>query len=323
MKIKDCYKQMAHEGRVQLWNIATNFVVVIITFWIGLSIQYIVYNHNEDETRKLAHYQIIDRFYPAYEKLLVKGGSFLGELLNAYKSKGSQNEELLKAVISNKNEIIDITNFSIDLMSRCRVYLEASKASAVSYHNGIALLGVKMITLVHEKGNNKNISIKDSLQSFVNSSFYIKATGEITGQEILAKCEELIQQSLDSEKISELENQIYMRCIVPSLLSNILMLRQEMQPNNSTYLRTIGICLSFLIVSLIIGFSLFKLLVKKLFSGEDTRLISQKKVESLNGQLKQAKDEISVLKAALHSKDDEIDMHQGTINRLQKKLQEK
>lgn len=88
---------------------------------------------------------------------------------------------------------------------------------------------------------------------------------------------------------------------------------QELLMPDSNYICTIIVCVVFLLASLLVGFVIFRILIGRIFGNNP-------KLSDGTRQLKEAKDEITVLKAALHSKDDEIEMYQGKIDALLGKL---
>lgn len=257
-----------------------------------------MYNHKEDETSKLAHFQVVDKIYPTFESLLINNSSLFEKLFIAYSQK-NQMGMLVNSIETNTDEIINAAQASIDLMARYRVYLTGREASQFSVNNALILLGLKLIELQKEKQVNPNIDLETQIRRFLYSSEYIKATGNIASDaSLLKKSKEIIEYSVENNKKRTFESSVCINSIMKPLFENIQVISKDLNSHETQYVRTVCVCVLSLVISLAVGFVLFLILVNRVFSKEMLSA-SSFEVFSLKNKLKAAEDEIKTLKADL------------------------
>ena len=60
------YKHLSPENKGAFWNLVSNVFICIITFWAGLTLPLYIDDKKQQETDRLAHYQIVNMFYPQH-----------------------------------------------------------------------------------------------------------------------------------------------------------------------------------------------------------------------------------------------------------------
>ena len=80
MSVKEIYKRLSPEMKGQFWTISTNCLLVLITFWMGITIQYMVYNMGTERQDQMTRYQIVDKIYPLYHNAYKTSGILIGEM---------------------------------------------------------------------------------------------------------------------------------------------------------------------------------------------------------------------------------------------------
>lgn len=60
------YKHLSPENKGAFWNLVSNVFICIITFWAGLTLPLYIDDKKQQEADRLAHYQIVNMFYPQH-----------------------------------------------------------------------------------------------------------------------------------------------------------------------------------------------------------------------------------------------------------------
>lgn len=63
------YKHLSSENKTAFWSVIGSLIVCVITCWLGFTVQYVVADSSKDETAKLNHSQLVDKFRPMYMEL--------------------------------------------------------------------------------------------------------------------------------------------------------------------------------------------------------------------------------------------------------------
>lgn len=302
MNLRDYYRYLSSENRVHFWTIATSCIVAIITFWIGLSVQYIVYNQNMDNNKKLIHYQIVERMYPLYISQFDSCQTIMPLL-----QKGIQNkkpvEAISKVILNNIDEFIRCARISAQIMGKNKYYFDGGKYKEINLNNSYILLGSKMIEL-SRSGKQKDKQLKDSIAKYIASHEFISLCDYNTNTDSIAKlATELIQTGPDTP----LDFMICCKMVVPHLMKNLKLMNDELvaEPTSRTIL--LFQCGISLLASIIVGFFLFTILVKLTFN--KSNVVSHRStndIEKMATIVKNQRKEISRLEACLFSKDQEI-----------------
>ena len=168
MKIRDYYRRLSPENRGYFWNIATSCIVAIVTFWVGLSIQYIVYNKGAEESKRLAHYQVVDKIYPMYIDLYESNKEIMSKLLIGYNDNNPEKEFL--NILKTDSELIEKTaRQSVDAIGKIMPYLDDGICQSVMKNNAFILTGLKLLELPEQKDITH---VKDSLLVYMTSGDY-------------------------------------------------------------------------------------------------------------------------------------------------------
>ena len=140
---KEFYRKLTTESRLNFWIITTNIFVVMFTFVLGLFIQYLVANTSAQASRKIAHYDIVDKMYPAYYQLIDSCAFYKDFILLLDKKNESSVQSKLKSyMLSNKDEILNFAMKATRVTGKYKYYFEEDNFNKISTNNGQILLGV-------------------------------------------------------------------------------------------------------------------------------------------------------------------------------------
>lgn len=319
MKIRDYYRQLSAENRAHFWNIATSCIVAIVTFWVGLSIQYIVYNKGAEESKKFAHYQIVDKFYPMYLDLYDSNKEIMSKLLSAYYS-DNQNEKFLNIIRTEVGLIQKTARESVDATRKIMPYLDNEACQVTKNNNAVILVGLKLFELA---GLKDMAHIRDSLISYMTSGEYRLLAGDNEKiKDIVSKTEEfislfknvLISDSKNSFALWEVQDSFYINFLLKPIINNYILIHKELYVNGTSFWNIITYCVSCLIICLIIGYLIFVFLVKKAFAPKDLRnQLSPDEVRKQTNKLRAKEEECSLLKASLFAKDQQIEKQEKDL----------
>lgn len=67
--IRKIYNSLSPENKGSFWSVVSNTSVAILTFWIGLTVQYFILDSTKSEDSKLSHFQVVDKLKPMYENM--------------------------------------------------------------------------------------------------------------------------------------------------------------------------------------------------------------------------------------------------------------
>lgn len=142
MNLRNYYRSLSSENRVHFWTIATSCIVTVITFWIGISIQYIVYNQNLDNTKKLSHYQIVDRMYPLYISQLDSCQSIMPLLRKGMQAE-NPSEAISGVIDDNVDEFVQCGRTSTRILGENKYFFNKERGTEIDENNSYILLGSK------------------------------------------------------------------------------------------------------------------------------------------------------------------------------------
>ncbi len=66
---KEIYKHLSPENKGAFWSLISSIMVTSLTCWLGFSLQYFIYNTSNEESSKIAHFQVVDKLRPQYIEL--------------------------------------------------------------------------------------------------------------------------------------------------------------------------------------------------------------------------------------------------------------
>ncbi|MBS5528378.1 MAG: hypothetical protein KHX42_09525 [Prevotella sp.] len=303
MKLRDYYRSLSSENRVHFWTIATSCIVAVLTFWIGISIQYIVYNQNLDNSKKLSHYQIVDRMYPLYITQFDSCQSIMPLLRKGMQSENSS-EAIAGVIDNNVNEFMQCGRTSARILGENKYFFNKEIGTEIDENNSYILLGSKIIELSRSGIKNKK-QLQDSIENYMVSRDFILQCGDINAN--VSKLTQLIAQLIQTWEGKSTESLVCKTMVAPYLIKNLILMDKELNSETVSKNTLFIQCGISLIISIIIGFMLFYLLVRLTFSKSNVESHrSTNEIEKLATTVKNQRKEISRLESCLFSKDQRI-----------------
>lgn len=302
MKLRDYYRSLSSGNRVHFWTIATSCIVAVITFWMGISIQYIVYNQNLDNSKKLAHYQIVERMYPLYISQFDSCQNIMPLFQEGLKAENSS-EAISNVITNNVDELIRCARTSAKILGENRYFFNRERGKEITNNNRYILLGSKIIELSRSGIKNKK-QLQDSINNYMVSRDFTLLCGFNAETTELTQ---LIAQLIQAWEGKATETLVCSTMVATYLIKNLILMDEELNSetvNKDTLFMQCGISL---LVSIIIGFVLFYLLVRLTFNKSNVvSHRSTEEIEKLAATVKNQKKEISRLESCLFSKDQRI-----------------
>lgn len=149
------YKYLSPENRVSFWSFTSNVILIIITFWLGLSMQHLVNNSVQAESAKLARYQIVDRFYPMYQELFDSCSNVMFK--ECWRAVGAPDDNdgiaVLDSFISNEKnwEVIDYTaRKMLEISHRMVPYVDENVRDTLKRNNSLLFAGCQIIEMLND-----------------------------------------------------------------------------------------------------------------------------------------------------------------------------
>lgn len=217
MKLRDYYRSLSSENRVHFWTIATSCIVAVLTFWIGISIQYIVYNQNLDNSKKLSHYQIVDRMYPLYITQFDSCQSIMPLLRKGMQSENSS-EAIAGVIDNNVNEFMQCGRTSARILGENKYFFNKEIGTEIDENNSYILLGSKIIELSRSGIKNKK-QLQDSIENYMVSRDFILQCGDINAN--VSKLTQLIAQLIQTWEGKSTESLVCKTMVAPYLIKNL------------------------------------------------------------------------------------------------------
>lgn len=181
MSVKEIYRRLSPEMKGQFWTISTNCLLVLITFWMGITIQYMVYNMGTERQDQMTRYQIVDKIYPLYQDVYKSGVTLIGKMAMCI-PKDDTTMEINKVIVQNKDEIIEAAKQSIPVMEKATYYVNNEETYETLRKN---IVQIKiMLNLIQWTSHSENMSDKqlnDSIDLFMAGEevFFAEKSEEI------------------------------------------------------------------------------------------------------------------------------------------------
>lgn len=166
MSIRRIYKDLSRESRGHFWVITTNCLVVLVTFWMGITIQYMVYNIGAERQGQLMHYQIIDKIYPMYQKVRQSSGVLIGRMSQYVPEEDAPNE-IQKFVKENTEQIVEVAKQSIPIMDKAVYYVNEANADSIQKNVVQMKIMLKLIQWTSCAEYMEDEQIQDSIRLFI------------------------------------------------------------------------------------------------------------------------------------------------------------
>lgn len=302
--IKNIYYNLSPENKGAFWSVAATIALGVLTCWLGFSVQVFVYDSAKEESAKLAHFQVVDKLKPMYEELFDSCSTEIHKVLykdvitNGIESSKISEKEILKFCktkkdsINENNEnlntiqllleeknwdnIFHAANKCSDVSTKIAPYLNEEKRTKLLVNNTKIFLGHSIYSLSNEKLDSitycHRLSIAISEGILKNQLSYNKHWGEVIQESytvykglyhyrILKEYSVGKKASYKKTMLSILQDYT----LIP-MYENILVFLDELSSKEeSNYIYK---SILVLVLSLFIGFIIFRYIVMKFFTGK-------------------------------------------------------
>ena len=320
---KNKYKHLSPENKGAFWSIISSVIIGVFSCWLGISVQFFVYNSTRTESSKLAHYQVVDKFRPIYKEMFDSCSyrffeEYYKAIGSAQKSKDKLNaDEYMRIIngeispqeintveakmlyfLSNKDNWEDINHTAkkcIEISGSIAPYLDSENSEKLLHNNSIMLVGSQLFETLN------STTILDSL-SFVNKCIddYIRVcvrSGVSPNKNLrgiyekgysLYKNYSAIEHNNSNSIVKKLPIMLQLlRFSLIPMMENVKIITSEFSPK-STINKPMWISVIILLVCVFIGYMLFRIILMIFFdkkSLEPNPKMSQSDLDKLNKEL--------------------------------------
>lgn len=296
------YRKLSRENKSAFWSVVSSTIVTIITFWLGLSVQYMVVGTAKDENAKLAHYQIVDKIQPIYQTL-TESCSFALDTIYYYMSNNNiekyevikekdfanLNPETVKALASefreskqlnmlnmlkfydNEKNIDSILNIGVRCVELSADYInyldvkEAKKIREYNYRILLANIGFKKLYNVPNVDSLNFIKETTRLLSSTKCSKYISLNGESLNMSATMYSHFRKYNLLkDKDFKFVLKVRMLQSFVIIPMINNLSVLQSELQSSEKPMdYRSSSVLI--LLICIIVGYFIFRVVIMKAF----------------------------------------------------------
>lgn len=297
------YRKLSRENKSAFWSVVSSTIVTIITFWLGLSVQYIVVGTAKDENAKLAHYQIIDKIQPIFQTL-TESCSFALDTIAYYslnkdiekyetinekdfenlnpetfralvtkfrKSKQLGSLNILKFYDNEKNidSILKIGVRCVELSADYINYLDVREAKKIREYNCKILLANIGFKKLYNVPNVDSLNFIKETARLLSSTKYSKYISPNEGSlKMSASLYSLfrVYNNLSKDKDAKFEAKIMMiqSLVIIPMIGNLSVLQSELQSlEKPMNYRSFSVLI--LLICIIVGYFIFRIVILKAF----------------------------------------------------------
>lgn len=148
---------MSSESKVSFWVISTNVLLIIFTFIFGLFIQYIVANTYSQSNKRLAHFEIVEKVLPEFNKLQNMFILTLSSMNNVVLEEMDENT-ILKNVVDyfnkDRQNLISEARLGFDVFENFMYYIDnRDEFDKFQIDNQLLFLGIYTLLVYDENPN--------------------------------------------------------------------------------------------------------------------------------------------------------------------------
>ncbi len=183
---KEIYKHLSPENKGAFWNVITSIIVAVLTCWLGFTVQFFVIDSTKDESKKIAHYQVVDKFRPKYIELVSDTSTLfilreINTLIDNTNNEKMSPDEFLKLLNSqnktdtnlntpeaklfnlvnnkeNQEKIHRAANKCMEICSDIAFYLDYDDRNKIIKNNSLILLGSQIYATINDSIHIDSIS---------------------------------------------------------------------------------------------------------------------------------------------------------------------
>ena len=171
MKIRELYKNLSGEKRIQYWAITSTAISTILTFWLGFTIQYFVLektSESERENEQNLRFQLVNQIYPTYQEQHVENAEILSNIKFLIdKTNNLDKEEKIDSLAKSIDipRICHAANNSALIMDKARFCFDEELHHQISKNNMMLLFGAKVVNMFYPEKLKEldETNVRDSL----------------------------------------------------------------------------------------------------------------------------------------------------------------
>ncbi len=328
------YQSLSDNQRNNFWLAASNIFLVVFTFWLGLTVQYIIVDNNAKLNAKLIKLEYYKNISQDYEKLIQQQNLFSNSSLSIPEE--SSPIFILTTYFDLYNnsfkEITTVTDSVIVLANKLEWIISERKV-AKKLENDI-LKATLFNGLLKSSVVNSKIQNRDNLlDAYLKSDFFINQTHVITTDDFR---KEAINQINDIAKSTD-SNELFCAKILNEIVSAVsdifIILNTEIDntPNNDFEdivviwddVPTIIKSLIILLLLLIIGFFVANRLLIKMYLPSKSKVYTKEEYNSINRKKEELEKKIKLLEDSLLQNDSIIYTQQVQIKKMEESIEDK
>ena len=330
MSIKDIYKHLSPENKGAFWSVTTNALLVIVTCWLGFSVQHIINDSEQAESEKVARHQIVDRFMPLYEELFDSCSNVVFKTCyKALDTPKTHGTALLVSFMSDEKNWANIEYTArkiMEISTQIAPYADKDTHDFLLRNNGLMLIGCHLFEALNDTVVLDSINFVEKysdkyLDKVISNTVHLNEDLSTT----YGKCYNLYKlvienrNQINSDK--DMMNLLNHFCMIP-MYDNMKHIIKEISPQEASkpLLRWANM-LRYLIAALIIGVILFGGIITKFLDRNSMKpnpRMSQTDLEKINKELTSHR----LLEQNFNNSTEAIKNYQQEIKSLESKIQE-
>lgn len=238
--LRQLYKNLGSEKRIQFWAITSTAISTILTFWLGFTIQYFVLEkstESERENEQNLRFQLVNQIYPTYQEQHVENAEILSNIKFLIDKTNNLDKEEKKDSLARSIDIPRIchaANNSALIMDKARFCFDEELHHQISRNNMMLLFGSKIVNMFYPEKLDEldETNVRDSLTAacLIATMVADKETKD-TLTHLIGQYIEGLKQGSHTDidyTLKEFRFEIASKIILPSLESNEKIMNEKL-----------------------------------------------------------------------------------------------
>lgn len=238
--LRQLYKNLGSEKRIQFWAITSTAISTILTFWLGFTIQYFVLEkstESERENEQNLRFQLVNHIYPTYQEQHVENSEILSNIKFFIDKTNNLNKKERTDSLARSIDIPRIchaANNSALIMDKARFCFDEELHHQISRNNMMLLFGSKVVNMFYPEKLKEldETNVRDSLTAacLIATMVADKETKDTLTHLIGQYIEDLKRDTLTDigYTMEEFRFEIARNIILPSLESNEKIMNEKL-----------------------------------------------------------------------------------------------
>lgn len=293
-ELLNIYSHLSSENKGAFWSVSTSVLIAILTCWLGFSVQYIVTNSYKDESAKLAHYEVVDKFQSTYDNLTDSLSLPFWRAMYASLpytdslDKGSFNQISIVSYFSDSSYIPTMLHTGkkmLEVGKEIAPYLSKEKRNELLKNNTYIFAGIKCCSSYSEVCLQDSISyVQNFIQEFYDASIqgyismttsdlsklssamygYYKANLEL--RTLVSEDEDLVALVDLLSKKQFVSLKFYIPLFCEPCVSNMKIIQEEYLSETEDTINPILVVFIWLLVCIVIGYMILRITIMRFFN---------------------------------------------------------